>query len=47
MLDKQLQEKALNNSSYSLDTFSGGGKKHLLICKDKKICIPEQLQKCM
>ena len=26
-LDKQLQEKALNNSRYSLDTFSGGGKK--------------------
>ena len=36
---------AQNNKDYSIQNFHGAYKKHSLICKNRKIVIPKQLEK--
>ena len=43
--DSKLQQKLVSHKDYTLDTFRGGDKYHLLICRNNKICLPAALQK--
>ena len=43
--DAKLQQKIVSHKDYTLDTFRGGDKDHRLICRIKKICLPQALQK--
>ena len=43
--DKELIKIAQNNKDYSIQNFHGADKKYSLICKNRKIVIPKQLEK--
>ena len=43
--DKDLLKIAQNSKDYSIQNFHGADKKYSLICKNRKIVIPKQLQK--
>ena len=43
--DAKLNQKIVSHKDYTLDIFRGGDKDHRLICRNKKICLPQTLQK--
>ena len=43
--DAKLQQKLVSNKDFTLNTFRGGDKDHHLLCQNKKICLPVELQK--
>ena len=43
--DAKLKQKIVSHTDYTLDTFLGGDQTHRLICQNRKISLPEALQK--
>ena len=43
--DAKLNQMLVSHKNYNLDTFCGGDQNHCLICRNRRICLPTELQK--